>query len=201
MSHIRHNDPFTYYGYKYCRPIPEQSSLSEEEILNEQILLTRIDFLSEDIQRLIGSFSPVVAHQRLLVKNEFFDRWITENTGRIMELVNSWSKPHVGFVLNRLIQLREPDFYAYLKGGICYTHWPATYIRKQIKVIISNRTKYPRADITDDLADQPTYTIHKFVPCKVNPTFNDFDNVRVYGAYKAIEEYDTRIKMKKGKKK
>ena len=53
--------------------------------INEKILLARINKLPECLQTLIGEFSQVVAEQRYLVKYEFFDRWIVENTERIMK--------------------------------------------------------------------------------------------------------------------
>jgi len=109
--------------------------------INEKILLARINKLPECLQTLIGEFSPVVAEQRYLVKYEFFDKWIVENTERIMSLIEGWTKPHVGFVLNRIIQLGSPDFDGYLKGKRCYQHWDAKYMRKQIKVYISHRTE------------------------------------------------------------
>ena len=73
-------------------------------------------------------------------------------------------------------------------------------MRKQIKVYISHRTKKQRPDIIADLREQSTYIVHKFVPCRVNPAFDDCPPIRVWGAYKAIEEYDQRLKTKKGKK-
>jgi hypothetical protein len=73
-------------------------------------------------------------------------------------------------------------------------------MRKQIKVYISHRTKIMRPDILEDLRHQSTYTVHNFIPCQVNPEFDKCPPIRVYGAYKAIEEYDARLKMKKMKK-
>ena len=169
--------------------------------INEKILLARINKLPECLQTLIGEFSQVVAEQRYLVKYEFFDRWIVENTERIMSLIEGWTKPHVGFVLNRIIQLGSPDFDGYLKGKTCYQHWDAKYMRKQIKVHISHRTKKERQDIIQDKRYEKTFIVHKFVPCRINPAFDECPPIRVYGAYKAIEEYDTRLKMKKGSKK
>jgi hypothetical protein len=171
----------------------------ENEFLQEQVLLEHIDHLPTDIQRHIGEFSPVVAEQKRLVKYEFFDSWIIANTQRIMDLIEGWTKPHVGFVLNSIIRLNDPNFNGYLKGETCYKFWDAKYMRKQIKVYISHRTKEQREDIIADLRGQKTYIVHKFVPCKVNPAFDECPPIRVWGAYKAIEEYDTRLKMKKQK--
>ena len=151
---------------------------------------------------LVGEFSPVVKEQKALVKYEFFDRWLNENTEQIMGLVEGWSKPQVGFVLNSIIRLSEPYFDGYLKGEFCYQHWTATCMRKQIKVYISHRTKKQRPDIIADMRGERTYIVHKFVPCRVNPAFDDCPPIRVWGAYKAIEEFDERLKAKtkKGKK-
>ena len=174
--------------------------LEEKEVLEERILLVRINCLPTDIQRLVADFSPVVKEQRALVKYEFFDAWLNENTDRIMGLLEGWTKPQVGFVLNSIIQLGSPNFNGYLKGESCYQHWPATYMRKQIKVYISHRTQKQRPDIIADMRGQGTYIVHKFVPCRVNPAFDDCPPIRVWGAYKAIEEFDSRLKSKKGKK-
>jgi len=171
--------------------------LEEKEVLEEKILLARINLLPEFLQMLIGQFSPVVAQQRPVVKYEFFDRWLNENTDRIMDLLDGWTKPQVGFVLNSIIRLEEPDFNGYLKGNACYQHWDAKYMRKQIKVYISHRTRNLRPDIIADMRGERTYIVHKFIHCKVNPAFDECSPIRVWGAYKAIEEYDARLKAKK----
>ena len=186
--------------YPECSQNEQNRIRKENEILEERLLLARIDRLPYFLQLLIGEFSPVVTEQRALVKYEFFDKWIIENTERIMGLIEGWSKVHVGYVLNSIINLAEPEFTGYLKGQHCYQHWDAKYMRKQIKVYISHRTKEMRPDILEDLRHQRTYIVHKFVPSRVNPAFDECPPIRVYGAYKAIEEYDTRMKMKKSKK-
>jgi hypothetical protein len=175
--------------------------LEANEILQEHLLLIRIDSLPAEIQGLIANFSPIVAAQKCLVKFEFFDTWLNQNTQRIMDLLDGWTKPQVGFVLNSIIQLKIPDFDGYLKGAHIYQHWDAKYMRKQIKVHISHRTKIMRPDILADLRGECTYTEHKFVPCLVNPTFDECPPIRVWGAYKAIEEYDAGLKAKKSEKK
>ena len=175
--------------------------LEASEILQEHLLLIRINGLPEEMQELIADFSPVVAAQKRLVKFEFFDTWLNQNTQRIMDLIDGWAKPQVGFVLNSIIKLENREFDRYLKGTNLYQHWDAKYMRKQIKVYISNRTKIQRPDILADLREQWSYTVHSFVPCLVNPDFDECPPIRVWGAYKAIEEYDTRLKAKKAKAK
>ena len=193
MSHLK-------VYYPECSQNEQNRIRKENEVLQELALLARIDRLPYFVQILVGEFSTVVAHQKLLVKYEFFDKWVIENTGRIMGLVEGWTKPHVGYVLNSIIRLEEPNFDGYLKGQTCYQHWDAKTMRKDIKVYISHRTKKMRQDILEDLRHQRTYIVHKFVPCRVNPAFDECPPIRVYGAYKAIEEYDTKMKMKKEKK-
>jgi hypothetical protein len=174
--------------------------LEANEILQEHLLLIRIDKLPEEIQGLVAAFSPVVAAQKRLVKFEFFDTWLNQNTQRIMDLLDGWTKQQVGFVLNSIVQLENREFDGYLKGTNLYQHWDAKYMRKQIKVYISHRTKRQRPDILADLRHQSTYTVHNFVPCLVNPSFDECQPIRVWGAYKAIEEYDIRLKSKKSSK-
>jgi hypothetical protein len=183
----------------------EQGKIKKEkdklaEANEERQLLVRISFLPDEIQILVGQFSSVVTQMRISIKFEFFDNWVIQNTGRIMGLIEGWTKPQVGFVLNSIFQLESPDFTGYLKGESCYQHWDANYMRKQIKVYVSHRTQQMRPDILEDLRHQSTYVVHKFVPCRVNPVFDECPPIRVWGAYKAIEEYDTRLKMKKMKK-
>jgi hypothetical protein len=187
--------------YPECSQNEQTRIRKETEILEERLLLARINNLPYFLQRLVGEFSPVVEKQRALVKYEFFDRWIIENTERIMGLVEGWTKPQIGYAINSIIQLAEPGFTGYLKGKTCYQHWDAKTMRKDIKVYISHRTKIMRPDILEDRRHERTYIVHEFVPCRVNPAFDECPPIRVYGAYKAIEEYDTRLKMKmkKGK--
>jgi len=192
MSHLK-------VYYSECSQNEQNRIRKENEVFEERALLNRVDRLPYFLQRLIGEFSPLVIKQRALVKYEFFDKWIIENTDRIMCLIEGWSKQHVGFVLNSIIQLEFPGFDGYLKGEICYQRCDAKYMRKQIKIYISHRTKEMRLDIIKDLNHQRTYTVHKFVPCQINPAFDECPPIRVYGAYKAIEEYDTKLKAKKTK--
>ena len=173
----------------------------DDEVLQEQLLLVRINDLPEEIQGLVAAFSPVVAAQKRLAKFEFFDTWLNQNTQRIMDLLDGWTKPQVGFVLNSIIKLEDREFDGYLKGADLYQHIPAKYMRKQIKVYISHRTQQMRPDILADLREQWSYTVHKFVPCLVNPTFDECPPIRIWGAYKAIEEYDAGLKAKKSGKK
>lgn len=175
----------------------EQFELNENEIAQEtKMLIVMKDFLPDELIKMIGDFSPVVIRQRFLVRFEYFDKWIVDNTTRVMAIVESWSKPHVGFVLNRIIQLGEPSFEGYLKGNSCYTHFTKKHMVLDVKVYISHRNRVQRQDILDDLKRQRTYIVHQFVPCTVNPAFNDLP-IRVYGAYRAIEDYDKKITKKK----
>ena len=194
MSHLK-------VYYPECSQNEQNRIRKENEILEERLLLARIDRLPYFLQRLIGEFSPIVIKQKFLVKYEFFDKWIIDNTERIMGLIEGWSKQHVGFVLNSIIQLEYPNYDGYLKGGSVYQDRNAKHMRKLIKIYISHRTEKMRHDIlTEYLINHKTRVVHKFVPCQVNPEFDKCPPIRIYGAYKAIEEYDTRLKMKKAKK-
>jgi hypothetical protein len=188
--------------YPECSQNEQIRIRKENEILEERVLLARINRLPYFLQILVGEFSPFVSKERVLVKYNFFDSWIIENTERIMGLVEGWSKPQIGYVLNSIIQLEEPEFAGYLKGQSVYKNTDTKYMRKLIKFYISHRTENRRLDILKDtIIDPDTYIAHKFVPCQVNPEFDKCPPIRVYGAYKAIEEYDTRLKAKKEKNK
>jgi len=191
MSHLK-------VYYPECSQNEQNKIRKENEIIEERLLLARIDRLPYFLQRLIGEFSPFVVKQQFLVKYEYFDKWIIENQDRIIGLIEGWSKQQVGFVLNSIIQLEQPGFDGYLKGGSVYQDRKANHMRKLIKIYISHRTEKMRHDIlTEYLINHKNRVIHKFVPCQVNPEFDKCPPIRIYGAYKAIEEYDTRLKMKK----
>jgi hypothetical protein len=191
MSHLK-------VYYPECSQNEQNKIRKENEIIEERLLLARIDRLPYFLQRLIGEFSPFVVKQQFLVKYEFFDKWIIENQDRIMDLIEGWSKQHVGFVLNSIIQLEYPNYDGYLKGGSVYQDRKANHMRKLIKIYISHRTEKMRHDIlTEYIINHKNRVIHKFVPCQINPEFDKCPPIRIYGAYKAIEEYDTRLKMKK----
>jgi len=187
--------------YPECSQNEQTIIRKDNEILEERLLLARVNRLPYFLQRLVGEFSPVVEKQRALVKYEFFDRWIIENTERIMALIEGWTKPQIGYAINSIIQLAKPGFTGYLKGNPCYQNWFTKTMRKDIKFYISHRTKIMRPDILEDRRHERAYIVHEFVPCRVNPAFDECPPIRIYGAYKAIEEYDTRLKMKmkKGK--
>jgi hypothetical protein len=187
--------------YPECSQNEQNRIRKENEVIEERLLLDRVNRLPYFLQRLIGEFSPVVEKQRALVKYEFFDRWIIENTERIMALIEGWTKPQIGYAINSIIQLAKPGFTGYLKGNPCYQNWFTKTMRKDIKFYISHRTKIMRPDILEDRRHERAYIVHEFVPCQVNPEFDKCPPIRIYGAYKAIEEYDTRLKMKMKMKK
>ena len=164
---------------------------TEENV--EKMCLSRISMLPEVLVRMIGDFSPVVQEQKQLVKFEYFDKWIINNTDRVMNLTNKWNKEHVGFVLNGIVQLGLPYFNGYQKGGICYTTYTAKQMREYIVVNISRRNMYRRNDVTEYYKSRKVWIPHNFIP-HINKDF-DKTSIRVYGAFKAIEEYDTRLTL------
>jgi hypothetical protein len=187
--------------YPECSQNEQNRIRKENEILEELALLSRIGRLPYFIQRFIGEFSPVVIKQQFLVKYEFFEKWIVNNTERIRGLIEGWTKQHVGFVLNSIIRLEHPNFNGYLKGGECYQRSNAKKMRIEILASICRRNKKRCPNMLEILWFHRTVLVQKFVPCRVNPEFDKCPPIRIYGAYKAIEEYDTRLKTKKGKSK
>jgi hypothetical protein len=179
----------------------EEFETNENETASESILLMRMrTFLPDTLINEIGAFSGVVLRERLLVKVEYFDKWINDNNRRVMSLLDTWTKPHVAFVLTQLIH----PCTSYLYGvGTLYDSFTKTEMAKAIKIHISNRAKLPRQELLEDYAElrrkNKVYCIfpHSFVPCKVNPRLDELDPIRVYGAYNAIEEYDKRLREKK----
>jgi hypothetical protein len=184
---------------------PERSSLEEErqelkkineesEILKEHILLDTINRLPQDIKQYIATFSPIILTLRKQVKHDFFENWITENVKRIFGILETWPKRHIGFVLNGILCLNHPDCNMYLKGDHLYQHWTASHMTSLIILEISNRSKTRDRRICE-LVHYKYQHIHKFIPCITNPELNELSPIRIWGAYKAIEEYERRLKM------
>jgi len=168
----------------------------EQEILEEKQLLTRINRLPEDVQRYIGNFSPVIMKLKRQVKYEFFDAWVTQNVERIISILETWTKKHVGFILNRILQLKDPDTEMYIQGDHLYKHWSAGHMRCLIILEISNRCRKPFQDRYQLLPKYSYAYMHKYIPYSQNTSFDDISVIRVWAAYKAIEEYDARLKAK-----
>jgi hypothetical protein len=169
----------------------------EDEAASETLLLTRMKtVLPENLINEIAEFSAVVIQQRLLAKVEYLDKWIIENTGRVMSLLDTWAKPHVTFVLTRIIHLEKP-----VGIGALYDRFTKTEMAEAIKINIGNRVKRQRHEdlLEEDLMRARGKCVfpHHFVPCRVHPSLDEIEPARVYGAYKAIEEYDRRMKEKK----
>ena len=183
--------------YKRLKREREQFELNEKETAEETRMLSEMKaMLPNDLIKLVGEFSPVVKQQQFLVKVEYFERWISENTERIMSLIDNWTKQHVGFVLTRIIQLDKPTFNAYLKGvGNDYNRFTKLEMSRSIKYYISLRSKQKRYEFKMKDWVFP----HYFVPSHLNPAIDDLDPVRIYGAYKAVEEYNNRLKDKMSK--
>jgi hypothetical protein len=179
----------------------ELKKLNEEsEILKERILLNMINHLPQDIKQYIATFSPIILTLKKQVKYDFFENWITDNVERIFGILETWPKRHIGFVLNRILRLNRslnlnhPDSNMYLKGDHLYDHWTASHMRSLIIIEISNRSK-TRDQRIREIVHYNYQHNHQFIPCITNPELNECSPIRIWGAYKAIEEYDRRLKM------
>jgi len=174
----------------------ELKKINEEtEILKERILLDMINRLPQDIKQYIATFSPIILTLKKQVKYDFFENWITENVERIFGILETWPKRHIGFVLNRILRLNHPDCNMYLKGDHLYEHWTANHMRSLIILEISSRSKTRDQRICEIVHYHKYQHIHQFIPCTTNPELNECSPIRIWGAYKAIEEYDRRLKM------
>ena len=181
---------------KERQEVKELKKINEEpEIVKERILLDRINRLPQDIKQYITTFSPIIITLRKQVKFDFFENWITENVERIFCILETWPKRHIGFVLNGILRLNHPDCNMYLKGDHLYQHWTANHMRSLIILEISNRSK-TRDRIIREIVNYKYQHIHQFIPCIRNPELNELSPIRIWGAYKAIEEYDWRLKAK-----
>jgi len=168
----------------------------EAETYRELTVLLRISLLPEDIKRYIGAFSPVVLNLKQKIKYEFFYNWSTENVMRIFSILESWPKQNVGFVLNRIFRLEFPETNMYLMGDDLYKHYTAKHMRGLIILEINNRCKTRDRNLAEKL-QYTRYHEGIYIPCLQNPAIDNYSSVRVWGAYKAIEEYDRRLKSAK----
>ena len=144
----------------------------EDEILQEHLLLVRIDGLPKEIQSIVSAFSPVVRKLKIQIKFEFFNNWLNENRERIMGLVDGWSIQQISTIINIIIRFKNSTALpGYFIGISSYRQWPKEYLSKIIKSYIEQRT-WP------------------------DPTFTECPPIRIWGACKAIEECDARLKAK-----
>ena len=144
----------------------------EDEILQEHLLLVRIDGLPKEIQSIVSAFSPVVRKLKIQIKFEFFNNWLNETRERIMGLVDGWSRQQISTIINIIIRFKNSTALpGYFIGISSYRQWPKEYLSKIIKSYIEQRT-WP------------------------DPTFTECPPIRIWGACKAIEECDARLKAK-----
>ena len=144
----------------------------EDEILQEHLLLVRINELPKEIQSMVSAFSPVVRKLKIQIKFEFFNGWLNENRERIMGLVDGWSRQQISTIINIIIRFKNSAALpGYFIGISSYRQWPKEYLSKIIKSYIEQRT-WP------------------------DPTFTECPPIRIWGACKAIEECDARLKAK-----
>jgi hypothetical protein len=143
----------------------------EDEIIQEHLLLVRIDGLPKEIQSMVSAFSPVVRKLKIQIKAEFFEGWLNENRDRIMGLIDGWSKQQISAVLNSIVRFKNIGSNNYFIGITSYRQWPLEYMSKIIKSYINQRT----------------WTL---------PTVDECPPIRIWGACKAIEECDARMKAR-----
>ena len=148
----------------------QQQNNEEDEILQEHLLLVRINDLPKEIQSMVSAFSPVVRKLKIQIKFEFFNGWLNENRERIMGLVDGWSRQQISTIINIIVRFKNSAALpGYFIGISLYRQWPKEYMSKIIKSYIEQRT-WP------------------------DPTFTECPPIRIWGACKAIEECDARLK-------
>ena len=149
-----------------------KNNKEEDEILQEHLLLVRINDLPKEIQSMVSAFSPVVRKLKIQIKFEFFNGWLNENRERIMGLVDGWSRQQISTIINIIVRFKNSAALpGYFIGISSYRQWPKEYMSKIIKSYIEQRT-WP------------------------DPTFTECPPIRIWGACKAIEECDARLKAK-----
>jgi len=104
----------------------------EDEIIQEHLLLVRIDGLPKEIQSMVAAFSPVVRKLKIQIKAEFFEGWLNENKVRIMGLIDGWSKQQMSTVLNSIVRFKNIGFSGYFIGITSYQQWPLEYMSRII---------------------------------------------------------------------
>ena len=150
----------------------QQQNNEEDEILQEHLLLVRINELPKEIQSMVSAFSPVVRKLKIQIKFEFFNGWLNENRERIMGLVDGWSRQQISTIINIIVRFKNSAALpGYFIGISSYRQWPKEYMSKIIKSYIEQRTW-------------------------AEPTFTECPPIRIWGACKAIEECDARLKAK-----
>jgi hypothetical protein len=89
-----------------------------------------------------------------------------------MGLVDGWSRQQISTIINIIVQFKNSAALpGYFIGISSYRQWPKEYMSKIIKSYIEQRA-WP------------------------DPTFTECPPIRIWGACKAIEECDARLKAK-----
>jgi len=167
-----------------------KSRVNPSDLEKEKMLLMRINCLPKDLNALIGEFSIAVKVHTELVKYFYLRTWVNENTNRIMGLIDGWSKEQVGIVLTNILKFEsQPVGNVCLKGNVCYKKITAKDMRVYIKNYIIRMSKPQFEQINNVTKIYPVFFVN----------FDKPKLIQVFGAYKAIEECDTRLKMKKSK--
>jgi hypothetical protein len=134
----------------YTKDVYENNKklLTNQTVEQEKQLLERIGKLPQDIRKYIGKFSNVVINQKKLVRIEFYNNWFNQNNTRITQLLSSWSKPKLAFVLSNIKSVYN-NYYNNCKSGTeLYKKGTALMFRSKIETLIkikgqrSNFEKY-----------------------------------------------------------
>jgi hypothetical protein len=178
-------------------------------MVSEEIsLLKRINILPKQLQNSIGDFSQAVQTQKQMVREQYYEQWLEENEDRIMRLVDKWPKEKIGRVLNaitnhnRILTLR-PNNDDWLKGGYLYNMYTAKFMKLEMIILIADRSKHRRLNVDIKMRNNSLQTrvkLHQYAKSKLDLGKFEDTVVREYAAYKAIEDYDTKIAIKKIKK-
>ena len=120
-----------------CKRVEKEIKDKEDQ----KVLFVFIGQLPEELKRLIGSYSQHVRTQKSLVRIEFYNNWFNNNKYRIITLLKNWSKPKLGFVLDKIRSLNNPYYNCFQQGNPEYKKNTALMIRSRIEYLIEEKGK------------------------------------------------------------
>jgi hypothetical protein len=167
--------------------------------------------LPVDVQLIIQEYlQEVINSVRKSINNQFFLEYAKENAHRMLKIMESWSKRQLGIVLNGILVTNTTHDKSYprswnLQCYLEYDSWlyqvsKVDQMRLDVLTYIGHRNSLPEGDPMLALTGHRRYNGHLYTFLKFNGvTIKEEERspIRVYGAYKAIEEYNFKIQSKK----
>lgn len=107
----------------------------ELNIVTKELFL-HISKLPQDIKKCIGEFSNAVINQQRLIKVEFYNNWIKDNKVHIVQIIKTWTKKDMAFVLDNIKSIHNAYYNNCKVGSMLYKKSVDIMLRARIEILI-----------------------------------------------------------------